>query len=62
MDTMLPTARHRCNISSKRAVLPGAMTRRRALQTRYTLWRNSASTMEDLISTYGIASQSFAQR
>ena len=47
-DTVLPTARHRCDISSKGAVLPGAMTRRWAPSTRYTLWRNPASIMKDL--------------
>ena len=41
LDTVLPTARHRCEISSKRAVFPtGAMTRRLAPQTCFTLWRN----------------------
>ena len=48
-DTVLPTARHRCDISSKEAVLPGAMTRRWAQLTRYTLWRNTMSIMKDLI-------------
>ena len=39
-DTMLPMARHLC----KGAVLPaGAMTRRWELQTRYTLWLNTAN-------------------
>ena len=42
-DTVLPTARQRCNISLKGVVSPaGAMTRRWAPQTRYTLWRNTA--------------------
>ena len=37
-DTVLPTARHRCDISSKEAVLPlGAMTRRWDPPTHYTL-------------------------
>ena len=50
LDSVLPTARHRCDISSKEAVLPaGTMTRRRASQTRYTLWCNTARIMEDLI-------------
>ena len=49
-DTVLPTARHRCNISWNGAVLPtGAMTQRWTPPTRYTLWRNTASTMKDLI-------------
>ena len=47
-DTVLPMARHRCDICSKRAVLPsGALTRKWAPQTRYTLWRNAASIMQD---------------
>ena len=36
LKTVLPTARHRCNISSKRSLLAaGAMTRGWAPQTRY---------------------------
>ena len=47
-DKVLPTARHRCNISSKGSVLPaGAMTQRWAPQTRYTLRRNTASIMKE---------------
>ena len=45
-DTVLPTARPRCDISSKDAVLPGAMTRKWALKTRYRLRRNTASRMK----------------
>ena len=46
---MLPTTRHRCDISSQEAVLPkSAMTRRWALLTRYTL-RRTASIIKDLI-------------
>ena len=48
-DTVLPRARHRCDISSNGAVLPGAMTRRWAPPTRYTLRRITASIMKDLI-------------
>ena len=49
-DTMLPTARHLCDISSKGAVLPTCtMTRRWAPPTRYTLRRITASIMKDLI-------------
>ena len=49
-DTVLPTARHRCDVSSKGAVLPaGAMTRRWARQIRYTLQCITASIMKDLI-------------
>ena len=48
-DTVLPTTRHRCNIS-KEAVLPiGAMTRRWASPTRCILRRNAASIMKNLI-------------
>ena len=46
LDTVLPTVRHRCDISSKRAVLAGAMTRRLASQTRYMLRRITASIMK----------------
>ena len=49
IDTVLPTVRHRCDISSKGAVLTGAMTRRWALKTRYTLQRNTERTMKGLI-------------
>ena len=45
---MLSTACHRCGISSKGAVLPtGAVTRRWAPQTRYTLQRNTVSKLKD---------------
>ena len=46
---VLQTARHHYNISLKGAVLPGAMMRRWAPQTRYTLERDTASITEDLI-------------
>ena len=46
-DTVLPTARHRCDISSKETVLTGAMTREWALPTRYTLWRNTDNIIKD---------------
>ena len=50
LSTVLPTARHCSDISSKRAVLPaGAMTRSWASQTRYTLRSTTASIMIDLI-------------
>ena len=49
-NTVLPAARHRCNIYSTGAVLPAsAMMRRWAPQTRETLWRNTALIMKDLI-------------
>ena len=48
-DTVLPTARHRCDISSKDAVFHGVMMRRWAPPTRYTLQRKVASTRKDLI-------------
>ena len=51
-DAVLPTACHRSKIVSK-AVLPpcchGAMTRRWARQTCYTLWRNTTSRMKNLV-------------
>ena len=47
-NKVLPRVRHRCDISSKGAVVPaGAMKRRWALQTFYTLRRNTASKMKD---------------
>ena len=50
LDTVLPTARHRCDITSKEAVLPAAaMTWRWAPPTHYMLRRNTASMMKDLI-------------
>ena len=49
LSTVLPTVRHRFDISSKGAVLLGAMLRRWAPPTRYTLWRIRARTMKDLI-------------
>ena len=45
-DTVLPTARHRCDISSKDAVLPEGNDTEMGLQTRYMLRRNTASTMK----------------
>ena len=46
----VPTARHRCDVFSKEALLPaGAMTQKWVLQTRHMLWRNTASTIKDLI-------------
>ena len=48
-DTVLPTARRRCDISSKEAMLLGAATRRWVPPTRYTLQRNTTSIMKDLI-------------
>ena len=51
-NTVLPTARHRCDISSKGAVLPaGAITRRWAASTRYTLRR--INERFDLLSQFG---------
>ena len=48
-NTVLPAARHRCDILSKEVVYPtDAMTRRWAPQTRYTRRRNTASIMKDL--------------
>ena len=51
LDIVLPTARHCCDISSKRSfiALSGAMTRRWAPQACYMLWRNTANIMKDLI-------------
>ena len=40
---------HRCNICLKRAVLPRRDDLEMAPYTRYTLQRNAASTMKDLI-------------
>ena len=48
-NTVLPTARHRCNISLKEAVLPtGAITRRWAPQTRFKHRHDTASIIKDL--------------
>ena len=48
LGVVLLTSRHYCDFSFK-AVLPaGAMTRRWAPQTRYTLQRNTASIIKDL--------------
>ena len=53
MDAVLPMARHRCDIFFKRScVAQGAMTRRWVPQTRYTLWRNTASIMKDMIGCF----------
>ena len=47
--SVLPTARHRCDISSKEVALSaGAMTRRWAPPTRYTLRHNTASLPNNL--------------
>ena len=51
-NTVLATARLRCNISSKGAVLAGRNNAEMALQTRYTLGRSTSSTMKDLILTF----------
>ena len=49
-DSVLPKARTRCDISSNGAVLhAGAMTRRWARPTRYTLQCNTVSIMKDVI-------------
>ena len=49
-DTVLPTARHRCDIISKGAVLlKGAVTRKWTPQACYTLRRITASIIKDLI-------------
>ena len=47
LDTELPTARHGCYVSSKEAVLPGAMTRRWAPLIRYTLRRSTVNIIKD---------------
>ena len=48
-DTLSPTARHRCDISLKRAVLLGRDDAEIDPPTRYTLWRITASIMKGLI-------------
>ena len=48
-DTVLPTVRHRCDISSKEAVLPGCNDPDMGPQTRCTLRRNTAHIIKDLI-------------
>ena len=48
-DTALPTARHRCDISSIEAVLPGRNDVETGPQPRCTIRRNTASIMKDLI-------------
>ena len=45
-DSLLPTARYRCNISSKEAVLPGRNDAEKTPPTRYTLRHITASTMQ----------------
>ena len=49
LDTVLLTARHRCNISWKGTVLPWRNDAEMSPATRYTLRRNTASTKKDLI-------------
>ena len=62
-DTVLPTERRRCNISSNGAVFRmelcclGAMTLWWAPQTRYSLWPNTASMRKDLILVVGLGSK-----
>ena len=46
---MLRTACHRCTISSNEAVLPGYNNSEMDSPTRYTLLRNAASLMKDVI-------------
>ena len=48
-DTVSPTVRHRCDISSKKAVLLGRNNAKMDPQTRYALRCNIASIMIDLI-------------
>ena len=48
-DKVLPTARHRCDISLKGAVLPRRNGAEMAPQTRYTLRRKVASIIKNLI-------------
>ena len=49
LDTVLPTARHRCDIFSKAALLPRRNDMRRwASQTLYKLRRNTESVIKDL--------------
>ena len=48
-DTVLPTASHRCDISSKGAGLSGRNEEGWAPPTRYTLRRITASIIKDLI-------------
>ena len=49
LDTVLPTVRHRCEISLKGAVLPGRNDAEMGPQTHYTLWRCTASIIKYLI-------------
>ena len=48
-DTVLSTARHRCNISSKETLLPWRNDAEMAPPTRYTLRRITMSIMKDWI-------------
>ena len=48
-NTVLPTAFHRSNISSKEAVLPGHNDAEMDSQTRCTLRHNTASVIKNLI-------------
>ena len=48
-DTVLPTARHRCDISSKGAVLPGRNDAEMGPANSLHALAYSASTMKDLI-------------
>ena len=49
LDTVFPTARHRCDISSKEAVSPGRNDAKMGPPTHYTLRRITASIMKDLM-------------
>ena len=46
-DTVLPTARHRCDVSSKGAVLRGRNDAEMGPANSFTLRRNTASIMKD---------------
>ena len=56
-DAVLPTACHRCDITSKDTEFLGAMTQRCASPTHYTLRRNTASIMKGLIKYYALKSK-----
>ena len=49
LDSVLPTARHRCSISLKGTVLPRCNNAKMGPQTRYTHWCNTASIIKHLI-------------
>ena len=49
LDIVLPMACHRCNVSSKGALLPWLNDAEMAQETRYTLGRNTTNIMKDLI-------------